>query len=184
MKRNFDISGQRIGRLIVIERTKKTKTGAYFWLCKCDCGKLKEIRRSSLSHGRTVSCGCYSRQNPKNRLPGNEGAFNQCYSSMKLNAKRRGYIFKISKKQFKILTQKNCYYCNALPLQEMKTYKNTPSYFYNGLDRIDNNKGYTLKNVLTACGRCNKLRGTELSVEETKLLIKTLLDFRKKNENK
>ena len=43
MPKIVDLTGQRFGKLIVLEKTKKpenvTNRCAY-WLCKCDCGKL------------------------------------------------------------------------------------------------------------------------------------------------
>lgn len=56
-----DLTGRRFGRLTAIERTsrKLAKTGGYFWLCRCDCGTMKEVHVSSLSRdGGTRSCGC------------------------------------------------------------------------------------------------------------------------------
>lgn len=55
-----DISGQRFGRLVVIERTNRpenVKNGTY-WLCKCDCGNEKAVLLSCLTNGNTSSCGC------------------------------------------------------------------------------------------------------------------------------
>lgn len=54
-----DLTGQRFGRLTVIERGKTGKPGIVNWLCKCDCGNYKEINAYSLHAGLTQSCGCY-----------------------------------------------------------------------------------------------------------------------------
>jgi hypothetical protein len=49
--------GDRIGRLIVLERLYgKDKNKA---LCKCDCGTTKKIYNSGLYRRTTKSCGCY-----------------------------------------------------------------------------------------------------------------------------
>lgn len=57
-----DISGQRFGRLTVVELTgKKTKSGNAIWLCQCDCGKFTEADSGSLRVGDKVSCGCYTK---------------------------------------------------------------------------------------------------------------------------
>ena len=56
--RIIDLTGQRFGRLTVIERDfSRTGYGAY-WLCKCDCGNIKSIRAQDLKSGHTQSCGC------------------------------------------------------------------------------------------------------------------------------
>lgn len=53
-----DISvGKRYHRLTATQRVK-IDSGEYWWLCKCDCGKEKLIRSSSLKCGLTKSCGC------------------------------------------------------------------------------------------------------------------------------
>lgn len=59
----IDLSGQRFGRLLVLERdSTKNKKEAY-WLCQCDCGNIKSIRSSALRRGQTRSCGCYNNEN-------------------------------------------------------------------------------------------------------------------------
>lgn len=58
----IDISGQRFGRLIAIERAEipfNRKTKGIYWLCKCDCGKYKVILKASLIARLTLSCGCF-----------------------------------------------------------------------------------------------------------------------------
>lgn len=58
MGRFIDLTGQRFGRLTVIERAPN-KGKRTVWLCRCDCGNEKEIRQEDLHSGKTVSCGCY-----------------------------------------------------------------------------------------------------------------------------
>ena len=53
----IDLTGQRFGRLTVIERSKSTNKNAK-WLCVCDCGNQKEVFGGDLKQGRTQSCGC------------------------------------------------------------------------------------------------------------------------------
>lgn len=56
---NFkDLMGQRFGRLIAIVPIGLNKNGNTIWQCKCDCGSIKNILNSSLTSGRTKSCGC------------------------------------------------------------------------------------------------------------------------------
>lgn len=56
-----DITGQRFGRLYVVEMAGRTKGGAVKWLCKCDCGNEKVVVGASLKYGSTTSCGCVQR---------------------------------------------------------------------------------------------------------------------------
>ena len=57
MGRLKDLTGQRFGRLTVIERAD-TKGKRTMWLCKCDCGREKSIGSHNLLTGNTSSCGC------------------------------------------------------------------------------------------------------------------------------
>lgn len=48
--------GKKFGQLEVIDYVKK-KGKRTFWLCKCDCGNVKEIDGCSLVRGRIKTCG-------------------------------------------------------------------------------------------------------------------------------
>lgn len=53
-----DLTNQRFGRLIVLNKGKKDKAQHQFWFCKCDCGNIVEINSDNLRRGLTQSCGC------------------------------------------------------------------------------------------------------------------------------
>ena len=55
-----NLIGQRFGRLEVLEYShKKTRT---YWQCRCDCGRTKIIRGNDMVNGKTVSCGCKTKE--------------------------------------------------------------------------------------------------------------------------
>lgn len=58
----IDLTGQRFGRLTVIERAKTriSPNGRHrtMWLSRCECGKTVEVVSDKLRSGRTQSCGC------------------------------------------------------------------------------------------------------------------------------
>lgn len=58
-----DLSGQRFGRLKVIEKDflYQTPSGGRYWkyLCKCNCGNEVSVLSTALRSGATKSCGCY-----------------------------------------------------------------------------------------------------------------------------
>jgi hypothetical protein len=56
-----DLSGQRFGRIAVI-KFSFVKGRKAWWICKCDCGTIKDIRSDNLTCGETLSCGCLSRE--------------------------------------------------------------------------------------------------------------------------
>ena len=57
-----DLTGQRFGRLTVIERADDyiEPSGKHFvvWRCLCDCGNYKTVRGKHLKRGAIRSCGC------------------------------------------------------------------------------------------------------------------------------
>ena len=55
--RGSDLTGKKFGKLTVKELVG-TKNGIRYWLCECDCGTSKEIRRDHLTKNITKSCGC------------------------------------------------------------------------------------------------------------------------------
>ncbi|MCI8608823.1 MAG: hypothetical protein HFE73_04190 [Firmicutes bacterium] len=58
-----DLTGRRFGRLIVLEQTNDRATdGSICWLCRCNCGNLTTTNSNKLLQGRTISCGCYSKE--------------------------------------------------------------------------------------------------------------------------
>src|SRR5690606_3200876 len=66
---------QKFGKLTIIERTAppeylKDKKSIYF-LCKCDCGNEKIIKKSSLMSGATTSCGCERKEKASKRAKEN-----------------------------------------------------------------------------------------------------------------
>ena len=68
MGKLIDLTGQRFGRLVVLERAEN-KGRKPAWLCKCDCGKVVTVISDSLNAGRTNSCGCLKRDvNRENAL--------------------------------------------------------------------------------------------------------------------
>lgn len=60
---NFiDITGQRFGKWTVLKRVKNDKNGSPKFLCKCDCGNLKEVLSFTLRNGESTNCGCYLKE--------------------------------------------------------------------------------------------------------------------------
>lgn len=54
----IDLTNQRFGNLLVLERDVSKKASAAYWICKCDCGNSKSIRGQSLRNGSVTHCGC------------------------------------------------------------------------------------------------------------------------------
>ena len=57
----IDLTGQVFGKLTVIKESKKRScNGGIYWLCKCECGREKEILGQSLRSGKSLSCESHS----------------------------------------------------------------------------------------------------------------------------
>ena len=53
-----DLTGQRFGLLVVIERAGSTKANGFAqWKCVCDCGNVTVVVGVALRAGKTRSCG-------------------------------------------------------------------------------------------------------------------------------
>lgn len=54
-----DLSGNRYGRLVVLNRDLNAQKWKTYFICLCDCGKTKSIRCDHLRTGKIQSCGCF-----------------------------------------------------------------------------------------------------------------------------
>lgn len=84
--------------------------------------------------------------------------------------KKKNFEWRISFDEFKAFCSQPCTYCEGV-LGKVK--------FGKGLDRIDTNGHYEKDNVLPCCRTCNRIRGDDLTVGETRSMIKHLLDLRR-----
>lgn len=144
--------GKEIGALTVISYSEGK------WDCRCICGKIIKCKTQSLNKvNKKVlkSCGCI----PKYNKLADEtlAAKHLLYSSYKKGAKRRGHSFLLNFEEFINLVQQKCFYCGEEPLQCCKN-KYAKDFYYNGLDRVDNSKGYFLENVKVSCFKCNNAK--------------------------
>ena len=57
MGKFIDLTGQRFGRLTVVNRAE-TRNKRTYWDCVCDCGNTKVINSYKLLSGNTQSCRC------------------------------------------------------------------------------------------------------------------------------
>ncbi|SNY19276.1 hypothetical protein SAMN06265827_10592 [Orenia metallireducens] len=53
--------GDRYGRWTIIKEVEKL-VGSRRFLCKCDCGTVKEVSLTHMRNGRSKSCGCYKKK--------------------------------------------------------------------------------------------------------------------------
>ena len=176
-----EMEGQKFGRLVVIRRDGSNKWGLATWLCECQCGKKTVVTGRGLRSGNTKSCGCLRKERvgeinrliPKRILPVGEAAFNALIGRMKYTAKKRGYLWDLTDDQVKQLTSQPCYYCGIEPFQQEAIRRRNGTYVYNGLDRVENHKGYTPENVIPCCGICNAAK-SDRNLEQFEMWIRNI----------
>lgn len=161
MKR-LDLIGQKFGRLTVIEFSHTDGEKSY-WLCKCNCGNETIVIGNNLKRGTTNSCGCLKKELIRQRiaLPEGVAARNKVIHNHKMEAKRRNLEQVLTDEQIIALHKDNCHYCGAPPSNTYFPVTANGPYIYNGIDRINNTKGYTLANVVSCCKYCNKAKNDQ-----------------------
>lgn len=178
-----DLTGKRFGRLFVLGYAY-TKGKIAYWLCLCDCGNTKIICSGSLTQRCTKSCGCLQKEmatklciknNPGTRLFKGEAAFNRVFKQYQRNAQNRGIPFLLTKIEFRILAGGNCNYCGPEPSTLTSLKICNGQYIHNGVDRVDNSKGYIKGNVVSCCGTCNRMK-MDRTQKEFLLYIKRIYE--------
>lgn len=179
----MDITGQRFFRLVVLHTAGRSKSRSLMWKCLCDCGKTTRVVGSALRRGDIQSCGCH---NSRRTLPPGESGFNRLLSIYIASAKKRNLVFKLTESEFETLTQGNCFYCGINPStitqhpQLSSAGKQNACYVYNGIDRVDNTKGYTVDNCVSCCTTCN-LAKSEKSADHFLTWLRRIVAFRYSN---
>lgn len=155
----IDLTGRVFGRLTVIGQSGRDRHGNVLWKCKCSCGGEKSIRSYSLRRGDTTSCGCLVRLigGLNHRTIYNtqeEAVWVHEYYSCKAAATFRHFDFCLTMDEYKDIRSKPCYYCGAEPEVRSRRYGKV-KINASGIDRVDNNIGYVLSNVVPCCSWCN-----------------------------
>lgn len=155
--------GNKFGKLTVLSMFLNKKY--IYYRCRCDCGRVLNTASFHVIKGKSTSCGCKPKVYPKPRKdikPNGGSAGNYVFLTYRRNAKKREYVFELTKEQFADLVIKNCNYCDSPPSQTARYVgKNKSGTFtYSGIDRVDNSKGYVLGNCVSCCNVCNKAKGS------------------------
>lgn len=163
--KNFiDLTGKKFGLWTVLKlgevRENSKGKKSTFWLCRCACGVERLVFGGSLTYGSSKCCGCAGDDESKTRTPPTkllEGAatFNHIYKSYQYRANTKGLDWQLDIDTFRTLTKSNCFYCGIEPSSTMRAVRGTSVYVYNGIDRRDNSKGYTVDNSVPCCKMCN-----------------------------
>lgn len=87
------------------------------------------------------------------------------YRNSKRNAKSRNHDFDLSFEEYDNIIQQECAYCGSQPqtnqkLVEERGSTKEPLFYYNGIDRIDSKRGYSIDNCVPCCAKCNYMKRT------------------------
>ena len=155
----IDLSGKIFGKLLVlnIDHIDRSKNGLdiIYWNCKCDCGNSYIVRGQSLRDGKTRSCGCWRRKILADSYT-YESHLVSIYKQYQTGAKGRNILFDLTIEEFGHIISEKCFYCGKAADKSTRKKDNTVMFFYTGIDRIDNNKGYSVDNCVPSCTQCNK----------------------------
>lgn len=172
--RKHEMIGKKFGRLTVIQFAglNNYKTPHRMWKCKCACGKVVVKSGPRLYAGLVKSCGCLNVEHMR-RIPRESrmknlrkaalltirpgAAMRMVLRDYKQNARKRGLEWKLTAEQFHKLAQSPCFYTGKGP-SCVKTALSGEVYKYNGIDRLDNSKGYTADNCVPCCASVNRMK--------------------------
>ena len=153
-KKAEDITGQRNGRLVVLERTepanRKEKDRNAYWRCVCDCGKEVVVHTGNFKT--CQSCGCLRKERGKTH-PNYQGVGDLSltyFNKLKFIANRRSITFDVNMQYLWNLFQSQngrCPYTGlelTMPIDkhDLACGNRTAS-----LDRIDSSEGYIAGNL-------------------------------------
>ena len=91
----------------------------------------------------------------------NQSAFGKKFQAIKTSAKQREKKFEISENDIKNKIFDNCFYCGKQPLNEAYSHDKKHLMLVNGVDRRDNDIGYTPSNIIPCCDQCNYTKNSQ-----------------------
>ena len=157
--------GKTYGNWTVLDFAPANKSRNKMVVVQCKCGE-KRTKPVNKITGNAPHKGCSQCRPDRRELTPWEASARLVYGRYKNRAKANDKEFDLSIDEFKYLTSLDCFYCGRDSLQSnVTTAKNRAPFYYNGLDRIDSSKGYTIHNIATSCNKCNVAK-SNMSFEE------------------
>ena len=168
-------AGQRYRHYTLIERVPnhvdRNGNPQVAWKCLCDCGKEFITSSHQITKRIRNSCGCRNQTQPVD----DKTFITNCrFGHYRNGAKGRNLSWELTYDQFAILLFGDCAYCGSPPRLSVTIGKHT--HLANGVDRVDNSKGYGIGNVVPCCWSCNAAKSSG-TVEELKIWMKRLIAY-------
>lgn len=149
----------KLTKLKKVGKPAHIKSKHQWWEVKCECGNILILPSNEIKRRKYCQKSCQSRQqeitrelNIVKKLTSNSHLY-RYYKRYQSSAAARGKTFQLSIEDFKAFVTDSCAYCGI------------KSNRYNGIDRVDNLKGYEIDNCLTCCEQCNRMK-LDYSLEE------------------
>lgn len=167
-----DLTGMRFSKWIVLSRVSSVK-----WSCECECGNTAVVPTRNLTTGASRSClPCsHVRRGKSNRkISIYKVLFNKKVAKV---AHQRNIGVRMNETEYFDIAKNNCFYCGTEPIEfnPYKDYQKNASIFVNGVDRVDSDGDYEIKNCVACCKECNFAKNT-LSSENFLKLVKRIYD--------
>lgn len=127
--------------------------------CRCDCGKIIYITEARLKSRQPKSCKDCASKLRISMIDAKIVANKIKYMAIK----NSDHIWLLSNEQTIFLIQQNCYYCGEGPSNNYRLLESSyrGEFKYNGIDRLDSNKEYTIENCVPCCIICNRMKGNQ-----------------------
>lgn len=103
MSQKIEVIGQKFGRLLILNYSKKTPHNHRRYLAQCNCGKKCVVSKNSLLSGHTQSCGCLQRERTQD--------FNKLRINEKNPAYYHGLNSQAAKKHREFIRRRDKYKC-------------------------------------------------------------------------
>lgn len=128
------------------------------WQCTCICGLTRNVAERGLLRGTSKSCGCYQKTVFWHKLPADVALLRELFRKYRKQALERNLLFNLKEDEFKKLISQNCNYCDIAPYNKINHKTSNGFLIYNGIDRVNNDKGYDLENSVSCCKICNIMK--------------------------
>lgn len=162
-KHTKDLTGLVFGHLTVKEYAGQDKKKRALWAVVCVCGKECVKQSYHLVRGATTSCGC--ERNAAKR-GGSETTKNISYKTHQKRAREKGIAY-LTREAWSEIVVRPCHYCRGYDMRGYRTATSMSDSVFetmiiplNGVDRVDNARGYEPENCVPCCYACNRAKGS------------------------
>ena len=184
--RLIDITGQTFGRLTVLRKHPKPS----MWECSCSCGGITLATGTNLRRGNTSSCGClhkeklvaynqatktlpeiwradmnyYVRKLGYRRNKKSKGLGTNQFSEVPReedHSEHPSLQWDLNLQEYTALVTSDCHYCGQPPAQRAMGRSMPSDLKKNGIDRKNNDLGYTPDNCVPCCASCNRAKNAK-----------------------